>query len=110
MPASDYPEPSTEPELVCLSELDRRPHAVVFEHDAPRTIRLTLDAGQQLPAHHHPSTNIVLHLLDGELDLALDGESYALTAGDLIRFSGEHEISPTAVEDSVALLVFAPCE
>lgn len=105
-------EPMTEPEPehVRLDELDGAPHAVVFEHDAPRTIRLTLEADQQLPAHRHPDTDIVCHLVEGELDLALDGESHRLATGDLLRFSGDHEIAPTAIEDSVAVLVFAPQE
>ena len=104
------PEPATDPECVCLDELNGAPHAVVFERDAPRTIRLTLDADQQLPAHCHPGMDIVCHLVEGELDLALDGERHHLDAGDLLRFSGEHEISPTAIADSVAVLVFAPHE
>jgi quercetin dioxygenase-like cupin family protein len=104
------PESMTEPERVRLDELDGAPHAVVFEHDAPRTIRLTLESDQQLPAHRHPDTDIVCHLVEGELDLALDGESHRLGAGDLLRFSGDREIAPTAIEDSVAVLVFAPQE
>lgn len=105
---TNTPEPTIEPELVCLDELDGAPHAMVFERDAPRTIRLTLEADQRLPAHRHPGTDIVCHLVKGELDLALDGECHRLAAGDLLQFSGEHEISPTAIEDSVAVLMFAP--
>ena len=104
------PEPATDPECVRLDELEGTPHAVVFERDAPRTIRLTLDADQQLPAHRHPGMDVVCHLVEGELDLALDGERHRLAAGDLLRFSGDHEISPTAIEDSVAVLVFSPQE
>ena len=104
------PEPATDPERVCLDELEGAPHAVVFERDAPRTVRLTLDADQRLPAHRHPGTDVVCHLVEGELDLALDGEHHQLAAGDLLRFSGEHEVSPRAIEDSIAVLVFAPHE
>ena len=105
---TNTPEPATEPELACLDELDGEPHAVVFEHDAPRTIRLTLDADQRLPAHRHRGTDIVCHLVEGELDLTLNDTIHRLTAGDLLRFSGERKISPIAIEDSVAVLVFAP--
>ena len=101
-------EPATEPERVTLDELEGTPHAVVFDRDAPRTVRLTLESDQQLPAHRHPGTDVVCHLVEGELDLALDGDSHRLAAGDLFRFSGDREISPTAIEDSVAVLVFAP--
>lgn len=101
-------EPESEPERVHLDELEGAPHAVVFERDAPRTIRLTLESDRQLPAHRHPNTDVVCHLVEGELDLTLDGESYRLATGDLLRFSSDCEISPTAIEDSVAVLVFAP--
>jgi hypothetical protein len=29
-------------------------------------------------------------------------------AGDIARLEGEHEISPVAIEDSIALVVLAP--
>jgi len=40
--------------------------------------------------------------------MTLDDETYALDAGDLIRFSGDREVSPHAVESSTAVVVFAP--
>ena len=110
MAASTQSESTTEPEITRLDTLEKTPHAEVFDHNVPRTIRLKIDAGQQMPPHRHPSTNIVLHLLSGELDLILDEDTYALAPGDLIRFSGEREISPCAIEDSVAVVVFAPLE
>lgn len=110
MTATTHPESTTKPEITRLGTLEKTPHTEVFDHDAPRTVRLKLDAGQQMPPHRHPGTNIVLHLLTGELDLVLDDETYALAPGDLIRFSGECEIAPCAIEDSVAVVVFAPSE
>jgi len=44
------------------------------------------------------------------VELTLDGGTYGRDAGDLIRFSGERELSPYAVEPSTAVVVFAPAE
>ncbi|GAB6863322.1 cupin domain-containing protein [Haloplanus litoreus] len=96
------------PEHTTLSELDGHPHAEVFETRRPRTVRLELDAGETVPRHTHEGTDVVLHVVDGHLELALDDETYALRAGAVIRFDGDREISPTAVADTTALVVFAP--
>jgi quercetin dioxygenase-like cupin family protein len=98
------------PERTTLSDLDDRPHAEVFETRQPRTVRLALDAGERVPQHTHEGTNVILHLLDGRLELTLDDETYALDAGELIRFSGDRAVSPYAVESSRAVVVFAPAD
>lgn len=98
------------PEITAIDDLTDAPHAEVFDERRPRTVRLELDAGDGVPAHTHPGTNVVLHLLSGRLELALDDEQYELSPGEVARFSGEREISPQAVEHSTALLVFAPTE
>lgn len=95
------------PQHVTLADLEATPHALVFERPAPKTIRLALDAGDSVPAHSHPGEDVVLHLVEGRLELDLDDETYDLAAGDLVRFAGEREVSPTAVEDSVAVIVFS---
>jgi quercetin dioxygenase-like cupin family protein len=96
------------PELTGLDELTETPHAVVFDTDDPRTVRLELEAGEEIPPHRHPDTNVVLYLQSGALELTLDGETYSLSADDVIRFDGNQDISPRAVEPSTALVVFAP--
>jgi quercetin dioxygenase-like cupin family protein len=100
--------PASMPELTALDELSETPHATVFETDDPRTIRLELEPGGQLPAHQHPDTNVVLYLRTGTLELTLDEETYTLSADDVIRFDGDQDISPRAREACTALLVFAP--
>lgn len=96
------------PETASLDELEATPHAEVFDQRQPRTVRLQLAADQRVPAHTHPGKNIVIHLLSGHLELTLDEETYELIPGELIRFSGDREVSPYAVEPSTALVVFAP--
>ena len=98
------------PKITTLDDLEKTPHAEVFDHGSPRTVRLQLEAGQHIPLHQHPGTTIVLYLLASETELSLDDDTYSLASGDLIRFSGERAISPHAGEDSTAIVVFAPVE
>lgn len=87
-----------------LNETDET--TVVRLFDVPQTLRLELDGGEERPEHNHPGKEIIMFVHEGELDLRLDGESHTVKEGDVIRFSGERDISPRAVEDTVALLVF----
>lgn len=91
-----------------LSELDGEPHANVFPEDEPKTIRLTLAADEEIPRHSHPDREIVCYLVSGTIELQVDEETDTLTAGDVARFDGDHQISPRALEASTALLVLAP--
>lgn len=91
-----------------LSELDSTPHANVFPGAEPKTVRLSLSAGEAIPPHSHPDRRIVLYLIEGRLDLALDDATHELRAGEIVRFDGDREISPEALTDATALLVFTP--
>lgn len=90
-----------------LSDLDGTPHANVFPDAEPKTIRLTLDAGEEVAPHSHPDREIVFYLVEGEIELQLGDELHALTAGDVARFDGDQEVSPRAVEEATALIVLA---
>jgi quercetin dioxygenase-like cupin family protein len=94
-------------ELVALEDLEAEPHAVLFEAE-PKTIRLSLDAGDAVAAHSHPDRQIVFHLLSGSVVVTLDDEEHELGPGDVARFDGDRDISPRAQADSTALLVLAP--
>jgi len=95
-------------ETVSLDDLTEEPREVAFPGSEPKTVRLALDVGEAVPAHRHPGREIVVHLVSGRLDVRVDGESNVLEPGDLLRFDGQREVSPTAEEDSVAVLVLAP--
>lgn len=73
----------------------------------PRTVRLSLSAGERVPAHDHPNRQILFHVLSGEIALDLDDQTYDLAAGDVLRFDGDRGISPEAVTDAEALVVLA---
>jgi len=90
-----------------LSDLEATPHANVFPTEEPKTIRLTLDAGQRVDPHTHPGRDVVIYLIEGAVDLELDDETRHVEAGDITRFAGEREISPVAREPSTALVVLA---
>jgi quercetin dioxygenase-like cupin family protein len=45
----------------------------------------TLPAGTFVPPHIHPAQDEFIYLLEGRLDLILDGRAYVATTGDLIR-------------------------
>ncbi|MFD1564195.1 cupin domain-containing protein [Haloarchaeobius amylolyticus] len=96
------------PEITSVGSLESTPHAAVFDVDAPRTVRLQLEADERMPKHRHPKSNVVLYVLDGTLELALGDDSYDLESGDVVRFDGDQEISPHARTACAALLVFAP--
>jgi quercetin dioxygenase-like cupin family protein len=90
-----------------LPDLKGTPHANVFPESEPTTIRLTLAAGEGVDPHTHPGREIVLYLIDGTLELQLGSETHELKQGDVARFDGNQEISPTATEDSTAVIVLA---
>lgn len=78
----------------------------VFDGE-PKTIQLTLGAGESIPAHKHPGRDIVFLLRSGAVDLTLGDETMSLSPGDIVRFEGDQDISPAATADSDALLVLA---
>jgi len=49
------------------------------------TWHATLPSGTFVPPHIHPTQDEFIYLLEGRLDLLLDGRDYAATSGDLIR-------------------------
>lgn len=91
-----------------ITKLDGEPHAVAFPGMTPKTIRLTLSAGESVPPHSHPGKEILFFLIDGTLELSVDQQSYSLASGDLIRFDGTSTVEPFATEDTTALIVLSP--
>lgn len=90
-----------------LTDLGGKPHANVFPEAEPKTIRLALSEGENVPPHTHPGRDIIFYLIEGTVELQLDDETHEVTAGEIARFRGEQEISPHAVEESTALIVLA---
>jgi quercetin dioxygenase-like cupin family protein len=45
----------------------------------------TFPPGTSVPPHIHPTQNEFIYMLEGGLDLLIDGKEYTATSGDLIR-------------------------
>jgi quercetin dioxygenase-like cupin family protein len=95
------------PTIHALDDLDGQPHATAFPDSEPKTIRLTLEAGESVAAHDHPDREIAFYLVEGELTVEIGADSYDLSAGDVARFDGDQRIAPHATADSTALIVLA---
>lgn len=92
------------PQRIHVEDPDAEPHAELFAD--PKVVRLSLAAGEGVPAHSHPDTDVLFYQVEGRLDLRLDDETYELAAGDAVTFAGEADVEPTAVADSTALVAF----
>jgi len=101
-------EPESGVEAVRLADLDGEPHAAAFPGREPKTVRLSLEAGETVPEHAHPGRTVLFHALTGAFAVRLDGEEHAVEAGEIVRFDGETAVEPTATEDATALVVLAP--
>ena len=72
-----------------LDEIEGHPHANLFPGSEPKTIRLSLTAGEGVPAHAHPDREIVFTLVRGRIDLHLGESCHEPTAGDVAWFDGD---------------------
>ena len=107
---AEFPKVDREADVskVRLADLDGEPHAAAFPGHEPKTVRLSLDAGESVPEHTHPDRTVLFHALTGTFEVRLDGEEHPVAAGEIVRFDGETAVEPTAVEDATALVVLAP--
>jgi quercetin dioxygenase-like cupin family protein len=67
----------------------------------------TIDAGAALPAHDHPHEQVVT-MLEGELELTVDGEARVLRAGDVLAIPGGARHAGRALTACRVIDVFAP--
>ena len=66
-----------------------------------------LEQGAVLPKHRHPHEQTG-YLVSGRMDLTINGETHAVTAGDSWCIAADAEHGAVAREDSVAIEVFSP--
>jgi len=67
----------------------------------------TIKAGSSLPHHSHPQEQVAT-MLEGELELTVDGETRLVKPGDVAVIPGDVPHSGTAVTDCRILDVFYP--
>ena len=70
-------------------------------------VEFRLDKGSALPVHDHPYEQIG-YLVSGHLELTIGEEARRLGAGDSWCIPSNAPHNATALEDSVAVEVFAP--
>lgn len=80
-------------------------HALFKSADL-EVIRLVLRAGKSLPSHKVPG-ELTIQCLEGALDVAVEGRSAVLRAGQLLYLAGGVPHSVRALEDASALITIA---
>lgn len=66
---------------------------VLFKQGDGVTFALHFRPGQQLPAHKHPGTDVILLVVEGSGTIILDGEEHAVEQEDVICCSGDTEFA-----------------
>ena len=62
---------------------------VLFKQGDGVTFALHFRPGQQLPAHKHPGTDVILLVVEGSGTLILDGEEHGVEQEDVVCCSGD---------------------
>jgi quercetin dioxygenase-like cupin family protein len=79
-----------------------------FLHSATMTlVYWDMEEGALLPRHSHPHEQVV-NMLEGELELVVDGTAHRLRAGDVLAIPGDAPHSGRAVTRCRILDVFHP--
>jgi quercetin dioxygenase-like cupin family protein len=75
----------------------------LFKSDDLEVIRLVLPAGKRMPSYKVAGA-LVLHCIEGRLQVDIDSRQHALHAGQLLHLPGNVAHAVSALEDSSALL------
>jgi len=76
---------------------------VLLETSFSKEIRILLKNGQQMKEHKTPYP-ILIHLLEGEIELGVQGAIHLMKGGDIISLEGDIPHDLKAKEDSVIRL------
>lgn len=71
---------------------------------------LRLEPGEFVTEHYHPYSEEFLHVISGELEIALDGEPVSLVAGDslLVPIGVRHRLVNGGVEQAHVVIHLSP--
>lgn len=73
---------------------------------------VTIRAGQANSVHRHPNCEEALHLLRGRLEHGVDGETFAMEAGDTITIpqGAWHNARSVGDEDAMMLVCYSSAD
>jgi quercetin dioxygenase-like cupin family protein len=70
-------------------------------------VQVTLEEGAVVPAHRHPHEQIT-YIVEGELSMEVEGQTYVLRAGDSLLFPADVEHGATALKRTLVIDTFSP--
>lgn len=76
---------------------------VILETSFSKEIRIQLGEGKTMKEHQAPFP-IIVHLLEGEIDFGVNGETHHLKSGDIITLDGGVPHDLLAKKDSIVRL------
>jgi quercetin dioxygenase-like cupin family protein len=79
---------------------------VIVETSFSKEIRILLMAGQLMKEHKTPFP-ILIHLLQGHIELGIQGEICSMKSGDIITLEGDISHDLKAIENSVVRLTLS---
>ena len=79
---------------------------VILESTFSKEIRILLKLGQNMKEHKAPFP-ILIHLLDGEINLGVQGKIHHLKKGDILTLSANIPHDLTALKDSIVRLTLS---
>lgn len=72
---------------------DAKPQ-LLFKRQGHKTLYLYVPPGKGMPVHDHPGCQVTLIGMQGQASVVVNGVPHALHPGQLITFSGEHQVEP----------------
>ena len=84
-------------------QLAHEKSVALFKSDDLEVIRMVLPAGKRMP-QYKVSGGLVLHCIEGRLQVDIENRQHALGAGQLLHLPGNVSHAVSALEDSSALL------
>jgi len=71
---------------------DKPSPSIVLKGDFGRVIHISFEAGQQVPAHKHPNSDVIVQVLAGELEHTMNTTTTLLSEKQIVHFSGDNEV------------------
>jgi len=93
-----------------LSELDFDPNRIkiklILETSFSKELRILFTENQVMKDHKTPFP-IIIQVLDGKINLDVEGEIFSLNAGDIIQLEGNLMHNLTALKNSIVRLTIS---